>query len=264
VAAPLRRAFDWARDVQRRYSHVGGQTLAAGVALYGFLALFALLVLSVAVLGFLSVGNGHLARDIAHDLGLTGDAARIVTKSVRAARRSRSLTTIVGIVGIVWLGTSFAMSIGNAYNAAWRVTDRGIRERLIGLAWLAGAAVLLVIAGWATALWDLLPGFLAPLVIIVSLAGNTALLLFTSWLLPNREAPWRSLVVPALLGAIALEVLKVLGAYVVPHYVASSSELYGAIGVVFALLLWLMFFGRLVVYVAVIEAHRAEREPQPS
>jgi uncharacterized BrkB/YihY/UPF0761 family membrane protein len=52
-------------------------------------------------------------------------------------------------------------------------------------------------------------------------------------------------------------VLKVLGAYVVPRYVASSSELYGALGAVFALLLWLLVFGRLVVYIAVIEAKRA-------
>ncbi len=69
----------------------------------------------------------------------------------------------------------------------------------------------------------------------------------------------RVLVAPAIVGAVALEALKVLGAYVVPHYVASSSELYGALGVVFALLLWLLVFGRVVVYVAVIEAFRAQR-----
>jgi membrane protein len=72
--------------------------------------------------------------------------------------------------------------------------------------------------------------------------------------LPNRPVPMRALVVPAALGAVALEVLKVLGGYVVPHYITRSSELYGAIGTVFALLLWLLVFGRLVVYLAVIEA----------
>ena len=259
MAHRLRRVADWFRALQRHYSNIGGPTLAAGVALYGFLALFALLVLAVAVLGFLSVGNEHLARDITDDLGLTGDAARIVTDAVSAAQDSRRLTTVVGIVGIVWLGTSFAKSIGTAYNAAWKVTDRGFRERVIGLAWLLGATALLVVAGWATALWDLLPTLLAPLVVVVTVAGNAALFLFTSWLLPNRTAPWRRLVVPALLGGIALEVLKVVGAYVVPHYVETSSELYGAIGAVFAILLWLMVFGRVIVYVAVIEAGRGDR-----
>jgi membrane protein len=256
MATRLRRAVDWLRGVQRGYSSIGGPTLAAGVALYGFLALFALLVLAVAVLGFLSVDNQHLARDITHELGLTGDAAKIITDSVNAAQDSRRLTTIVGVVGIVWLGTSFSGSIANAYNVAWKVTDRGVRERVIGLGWLVGIAGLAAIAGWATALWDLLPGFFAPLVVVVTLAGNAALLLFTSWVLPNRKTTWRTLLVPALLGAVALEVLKVLGAYVVPHFVENSSELYGTIGVVFAILLWLMIFGRLIVYLAVLEARR--------
>ena len=123
----MRRAFEWARDVQRRYSQIGGQALAGGIALYGFLALFALLVLAVAVLGFLSAGNEHLARDVTKDLGLTGDAARIVDDAVDAARESRRLTTVLGVVGILWLGTSFALTIAAAYNAAWRVTARGPR-----------------------------------------------------------------------------------------------------------------------------------------
>ena len=91
----------------------------------------------------------------------------------------------------------------------------------------------------------------------MTLAGNTAVWLWTAWILPNRRAPLRELLVPAVIGAVALEVLKVLGAYVVPRYVTSSSELYGALGAVFALLLWLLVFGRVVVYVAVIEAQRA-------
>ncbi len=122
--------------------------------------------------------------------------------------------------------------------------------------WLLGAAALLAAAGGATALWGVLPGVFAPLVVLVTLAGNTALWLWTSWLLPNRRCGWRRLLLPAVLGAVALEALKVLGAYVVPHYVASSSELYGALGTVFAVLLWLLILGRVVVYMAVIEAER--------
>jgi len=256
----IRRIIASVRDVQRGYSQIGGQALAGGIALYGFLALFALLVLAVAVLGFLSAGNQHLARDVTSDLGLTGDAARIVRESVDAARDSRRLTTVIGMLGIVWLGTSFALTIASAYNAAWRVAARGVRERGVALLWLLGAAVLLTLAGWATALWGILPGFFAPLVVVVTVAGNTALWLWTAWILPNRPATPRQLLVPALTGGVALEVLKVLGAYVVPRYVSSSSELYGALGTVFALLLWLLVFGRLVVYIAVIEAERARPE----
>jgi len=47
---------------------------------------------------------------------------------------------------------------------------------------------------------------------------------------------------------------------VVPQLVRSSSALYGSIGVVFGMLLWLLVLGRLVVYVAVIEVLSWEKE----
>ena len=46
--------------------------------------------------------------------------------------------------------------------------------------------------------------------------------------------------------------LKIAASVVVPRMVASS-ELYGPVGVVFAVLAWLLLFGRLVVYAAVVE-----------
>jgi membrane protein len=265
ASAPvIRRVVDGVRELQRRYNAIAGPTLAAGVTLYGFLALFALLVLAVAVLGFLSADNSHLAEEIVHGIGLTGDAAKIVTESVDAAQRSRSITTVVGIVGIIWLGTSFAQVVANTFDAAWRVPGRGLRDRARGLVWLLGGSVLITLGLGATALWDVLPTVFAPLVLVVSIAGNMALWMWTSWVLPHRDVAWRVLVVPALAAAVALEVLKVVGAYVVPRFVARSSELYGAIGVVFAILLWLLILGRVVVYIAVIEAWRAERtEPAP-
>jgi len=247
------------RELQRRYNAISGPTLAGGVTLYGFLAMFALLVLGVAALGYVSAENQNLASDLARDLGLTGQAARIVTDSVESAQDSRRLTTVFGVVGIIWLGSSFALVVANAFDAAWRVPGRGLRDRLIGLVWLVGGAFLAAVSAGATALWALLPGAFAPLVIAVTFAGNGALWMWTSWMLPNRSVPWRVLVVPALIAAVLLEILKVAGAYVVPHFVATSSELYGSIGVIFAILLWLLVLGRLVVYLAVIEAWRAER-----
>jgi membrane protein len=97
-----------------------------------------------------------------------------------------------------------------------------------------------------------LPGFLAPVGVLISFAVSFSLWLWTSRVLPNRTVPWRSLVPGALFGAVGLEVLKVLGAYYVPKAVASSSQLYGSLGIVFAVLAWLLIFGRLMVYSAVL------------
>jgi uncharacterized BrkB/YihY/UPF0761 family membrane protein len=53
-------------------------------------------------------------------------------------------------------------------------------------------------------------------------------------------------------------VLKAVGALYVPRAIASSSALYGSIGVVFAVLAWLALYARLVVYGAVVNVLRWE------
>jgi membrane protein len=161
---------------------------------------------------------------------------------------------LVGLVGLVWTGSSLAVSVASAYDVAWGVPSRVTRARLVGLGWLAGSGLLLTVGSFVTAAIGELPVLVAPLVLALSLAVNTVLWLWTSWVLPNRPAPpWRSLLPGSIVGAIGLEALKLAGAYVVPLMVAKSSALYGTIGVVFALIAWLWVLGRLVVVVTIVE-----------
>ncbi len=247
------------RAIYQRYSELNGRATAAAITLYGFVALFALAVLAVAIVGFLSSDNDHVAADIVSFLGVTGSAAKTVTDAVATAQNSARVASVVGLVGLVWVGSSFAVAIGTAYDIAWRVPQRVARARLVGLGWLAGAGVLLAVGGAATAAIAALPNWLAPLLLVVSIGVNTLLWLWTSWVLPNRRVPWRALLPAALVGAVGLEILKVVGGYVVPVLVARSSALYGTLGVVFALLTWLLVLGRLVVLVSVIEVIGWER-----
>jgi uncharacterized BrkB/YihY/UPF0761 family membrane protein len=58
--------------------------------------------------------------------------------------------------------------------------------------------------------------------------------------------------------AAGFEVLKVVGGVLVPRAVAGSSALYGSLGVVFAVLAWLLLYARLIVYGAVLNVVRYE------
>jgi membrane protein len=256
---PVHSIVSRARAVYQRYNELNGRATAAAITLYGFLALFALAVLAVAIVGFVSSGNENVAEDIVNWLGVTGTAAKVVTDAVEAASGSARVASVVGIVGLIWVGSSFAVAIAHAYNEAWQVPTRVNYERLKGLGWLAAAAMMLAAGSFVTAGLTALPAFVAPLVLAVSLSVNTALWMWTSWVLPNRRVPWRALLPAAIVGAVGLELLKVAGGYVVPLLVARSSALYGTIGVVFALLAWLLVLGRLVVFVTVIEVDGWER-----
>jgi membrane protein len=241
------------QDALERYRELRGREEAAAITLYGLFALFALAVLAIAVLGFASASDQEIATRIAEGLGLHGSAADLVTESVTKAQDTRAATTVIGLVGLVWVGSSFAVTVASAYDHAWGVEQRFARARLIGLLWLLGAGILLTAGALVTSALSAFPWPFIPAVLVASLTINTALWLWTSWVLPNRRVPLRLLVPAAVFGAIALEALKVIGVFVVPRLVSKSSALYGTIGVFFALVAWLWFFGRVVVFVTIIE-----------
>jgi membrane protein len=250
----------WA--VQRRFGEVNGGYLASAITLAAFLSLFPLLLVAIAVLGFFSHNDPNLPHSALRFLGLSrsSDAARLVTDAIAAAEKSRAAASIVGTIGLLWSGLGLVAALQYAYDAVWQVTGRGLKDKAVGLVWLIGAATLFVASFAVTALVSALPAILAPLNFAVGVALSFALFLWTARVLPKSDVGWKPLVPGAIVGAVGLEVLKIVGAIYVPRAVASSSAMYGSIGIVFAILAWLFFFGRLIVYSAVTSVVRWEEQ----
>jgi membrane protein len=248
--------------VQKRFGEANGGYLASAITLAAFLSLFPLLLVAMALIGFVSHGDPTLPHDTVKFLGLSGssDAANIVTDAIATAEKSRAGASIVGLVGLLWSGLGLVAALQYGLDSVWQVVGRGFKDKAFGLAWLAGAAVLFGSSFAVTSLVAKLPGWFAPLNIAVGIALSFTLFLWTMKVLPHREVGWKPLVPGALFGAIGLEILKIVGGIYVPRAVASSSALYGSIGVVFAVLAWLFFFGRLIVYASVVNVVRWEEE----
>jgi len=244
--------------VQGRYGELNGNYLASAITLSAFISLFPLLLVIVAVVGFFSAGSSHLAGDVVTRLGLTGDAAKTVTSTIGIATRSRRAASVLGLTGLLWSGLGLVAALQYGLNTSWQTRGRGWKDKVSGLAWLGGAALLFLASFALTAALGLLPGWFAPLGIVFGLLVDIGLWLWTMKVLTNRDVGWAPLLPGAVLGAVGLEVLKTLGAIYVPRAVASASALYGSLGVVFAILAWLLFFGRLVVYAAVLNVVRWE------
>ena len=239
--------------VHNRANELHGSQMASAITLTAFLTLFPLMLVAIAVLGFVSAAGDDVPARVVENLGISGRAARTVTDAVHTAERSRRVASVVGILGLLWTGLGFAGALAYAYNAAWQVKGRGIRDRAFALGWLVGLGALLAVSFAATTAIEWLGAGVAPLLILAGMVLNIAIFLWTSWLLPNRKVGVRALLPAAIVGAALLEVLKIVGTLVVPRLVADSSALYGTIGVVFAVLAWLLILGRVVVYVAVVE-----------
>jgi membrane protein len=266
LLGPLTRRFRWAAtalEVHKRFSEIHGSMLAKGVTLTAFLSLFPLLLVVIAITGFFYSHNSHLASDIISTFGLTGRARQTVTDTLAVAQRSQRTASVVGLAGLLWSGLGVVAAMEFALDSSWNVGGRGFKDRLWGLAWLAGAGVILMASFAVTGVVGYLPAvaavLAAPLSIGVGLAIDIGLWLWTLTVLTNKDVGWRTMLPGAILGAVGLELLKAIGAIWLPRAVASSSALYGSIGVVFAVLAWLLLFGQLVLYAAVLNVVLYER-----
>lgn len=242
------RWLDTLLDIHARVGAIGGGAQAAAIALAGFLSLFPLLLVAIAVIGATSSADAAFTSDLIDRLGLTGDAAGLVTDAISSAESTRATASVVGLVGLVWSGLGVVGALSAASNAVWQTVGRGLVDKLQGLVWLAGAGALLICSLGLSAAAGLLPALLAPLPPLAGVALDVGLFLWTFTTLGSQQIGWRRQLPGALVAGVGFGVLKLAAGLVLAGSVASNSALYGSLGVVFAVLGWLALCGRLVVY----------------
>ena len=241
--------------MQRQFSSLRGGNLAAAISMRAFLALFPIALLAIAFVGFAG-GDAHsVARNLGSALGLGDDLSKGLVRAVASAQHRRVESSIVGVLGLVWTGTGLTASVNAAWDEAWNMKGGAWRGRAVGVVWLLGGlAFLMLIAGTGILLRQ--ENILLEFGILGGIAANSLFFYWTAIVLPARHIPRRAMRFPAIAAGVALEILKVVGSRVVPELVLRSSALYGTIGAVFALLVWLLVLGRLIVYTALLERVR--------
>ena len=253
------RWFGRMLDVHERVGEINGGFAASAITITIFLSIFPLLLVAIAVIGFLAASNDDLAADLIDTLGLTGPGAQTLTDALDRAASSRQAASVIGLLGLAWAGSAVAVALQAAVRLPWQERSNGIKDRLLGMAWLAaaaiGLAVLIFLSGVLGFLPDWVPTPIATLLsVLVSLAMGTALFAWMFWGLGTRRVPPRDLVPGAIVAAVGFEVLALVGSVFVPQMVARSSALYGSLGIVFAILAWLALFARLLVYASTLNA----------
>lgn len=264
VLGPLCRRWPWVSTllgVMRRYEEVHGAYLGSAVTLSAFLALFPLLLAAVGIVGVVSTGAADLPGTVIARLGIDDPTTtKLLRDAFATAERSGRAASVIGVVGFVWSGMRLVAALQFTFDSVWQTQGRGFRDKLFGLAWLAGAGVLFAASFAVTFLLGFLPGPAWPVAIAGNLLIGVPLWLWTFQVLTNRDVGWKPLLPGAVLGAIGLQALQAVGGFYVPRAVGSSSALYGTLGVVFAILAWLLVLGRLVVYAVTLNVVRWEED----
>ncbi|MFE9447201.1 YihY/virulence factor BrkB family protein [Streptomyces sp. NPDC006739] len=247
-----------------RLDRVKWTRLAAAMTFVSFVALFPLLTVSAAVAAatLSPARQTNVQHRIAEQFPGLSDQLDVGSLVQNAGTVGGIAGAVLLLTGIGWVG-----QMRDCLRVVWELPDRpenpivtkakdaGILVGLGGAllvtlvaSTLASAAVgrLAVLIGldqhgWGTVLLRIAAFAVAAL-------ADFLVLLYVLTLLPGVEPPRRRLLVAALIGAVGFELLKLLLSGYVQGVAAKS--MYGAFGVPVALLLWINFTAKLVLFCA--------------
>jgi len=244
------------------YGHAAGGLLANGLS---FSALFAaipttLLVLGVA--GWITAGNPQASTRVANALiEAFPPLAELINGAVDAVSRGAALTSLIGVVGVIWtvsqlygaLDVAFARIFAEAPERdIIRRTARGFLVVLL----IGGAIVAFVVLVSLAGLIDaFLPGEMPIASLTISVVRSIPFLslvaalvvLVTYHELPSNAPRWRSALVPAIVVGIAIVVLSQIFVALVPRLVGVAA-LAGSLASAFIALAWLSFTFQALLY----------------
>ena len=250
-----RRQVVAARMVLDTYGRAAGGLLANGLA---FSALFAAIPATLLVLGlagWIAAGDSAIHEQIIEALiGALPPLADLIRSTVDAIGDDAALTSVVGVVGLVWTISQLFGAVDTAFariffdqpeRNVFRRTARGFL--VVGL---IAATVVAAVAGLGlVAAFDALSGthgslargatavlgsppFLALAVSIAVILGYRKL--------PPRPPSWHALTMPAVIVGVTLVILSQVFTYLVPRLVGVAA-LAGSLASVFVALAWLSF-----------------------
>jgi membrane protein len=252
-------AQGWSKD--------NASMLAAGLAYYTIFAIAPLLVIAVAVAGFI-YGDAAVEGQIVEAIqGSVGREAAVVIQNLIARTQESSagiFATVISVV-LLFLGASgLFLNMQKALDVLWGVApppDQGIagvvKQRLLSLGMVLGVGLLLILSfALSTAVsfldeffteWFPVFGFAIPtLSILISLLLLTIAFAMIFKLLPDAQLVWRDV----FLGAFVTAVLFSLGRYLISIYLSRGgvSSTYGAAGSLVLILLFVYYSMQIILF----------------
>jgi membrane protein len=255
-----------------RYQADGGDRLAAAVTFYWFLSLFPILLLAIALLGYVygedapqhvtNALSGYLPDQLVKTIGDT-----LVDAKGKAG--------IIGLVGLLLSGLGWVDGLREAIRSIWHQNIKAgnfIVRKLVDIVVLIGLfatiAASVVVTGATTAatgrvidLLDLSDTTAATVITqvlayLLSALADTVLFVYMFTRLPRVSQPFKNVLKSAVFGAIGFGIIKFAGAYYVARTTSKGEATYGAFAVVVGLLLFLNLVSRWILLTAAFAVTR--------
>ena len=273
----VNRVIAWADGLQRRHAVLGfpyavikkygddeGGRQAALITYYGFLSIFPLLLLGVAVLSRVLADHQDLRRKLTD--AIVPPALQPTIEHSLATLPTSTIPFVAGLIGLLLSGTGVVFSAYQTLNHVAAVRHRrraSFFSRYVRVFAVLAALMLGALAtGALTVVATALPGQPAvqkAAAVLGSLLVVFAVLLLGAKVLLARPAPVRALWPGALAGAVAVTVVLIVGAPLLARLVTKAGPVYGSFATVAGMFALLYLIGRALVYAAEIAAVRYAR-----
>jgi membrane protein len=241
--------------------------LGAALAYYTALSLAPLLILLIAIAGFVlgkEAAQGQLFEEIRNMVG--ADGAKAIEDMVQNASKPASgiVASIIGLGTLVFGASSVASELRTSLNTIWdqpQDPNEGIKEmvtqRSYALVVVLGCGFLLVVslaissivAGAGKVATGWLP-FSEPVLhalnLLISIAVITVVFAFLFKYLPDVNVQWRDV----MLGAAVTAVLFTIGKFLIGMYLgkAGFGSTYGAAGSLVIVLVWVYYSAQIFFF----------------
>lgn len=274
----LREIWNLLRQAATAWLDHDATRLAAAVAFYSILSLAPILILSVAIAGFVfgeEAARGELLNQMRE---LVGDAgAEVIQTTLASAKKPGQgiLATVIGSITLLIGAAGVFSELHDALNIVWEVKSkpgrgiwRFIRGKFLSIGMVLSIGFLLLISLVITTVISSVGGYLAGfapgvptlievlnfLVGMVLIAGLFALLFRY---LPDARMPWRHVWLGATFTALLFSVGKfAIGIYLSQAAVGSP---FGAAGSLVVLIVWVYYSALIVFFGAELTQAHAKR-----
>ena len=247
--------------------------MAGAISFYTLFSLFPLILAMISIAGFVlgpTAERDQLAMEMAAVIPIS---AEFISDTMQGVVRTRAITGIASVLGLLWASTSAFGAMRKGINAAWGIRRHRpfLKERLIDFSLTVGAGILMLglifiaptigffseITAFFTqggsdvtsTLWDLVAQLVTP---IITFGAFLVLYRF----LPNTKVTVGDVWMGALLGAIAFEGAKwgfVTYVRTFPVY----NAVYGPISAMMALLTWVYLSAMILLFCALLTSRHA-------
>lgn len=276
VLSPRQRLLEFGKRSYRlidetldEYTKDRADLAAAGLAFYTLLSVAPLILIAVAIAGFvLGSGNAQFeaVRLVRQSMGQA--AAETVLDWVKQASESGGVASLIGFVLVLYTASRLGDQLRVALNQVWNVDERLVqgfkatvgnylKRRLFAfiLVLASGPALLIVFASRAllTGLYDVfframpLAGLLVQVSqLVFSLVTVAAISAIVFRVVPDTRIGWRAVT----RGALLTSVLFNVGNWLVGLYLgrAAIGAAYGAAGSAVVVLMWLYFSAQMFLF----------------